>query len=305
MRALSTARAWLGARFAGHADPGPLWLCRTLIAAAALVRTNDLLRPLIELDHHRWVHGVEYAPWLEGIEPPRLAVGLSPGLGVLVTPVFAACLVVLRGGAALSLLAGLWPRTSALLLGASGYALMAADRFRYLHHLHLLWTSCLLLALVPWSQRPLPAWPVTLIRWQVLVIYAASGIAKLDPRWLDGSTVSQLAEARLIAPQLVSWLGAPLLSQLACATELLLVPLLIWPRTRWLGIAVALAFHLATDAFMTVSTFPVVMIALVLTFAPPRRAGPAPASSPDAANALGDVDGHAVDGERLLVRREP
>jgi hypothetical protein len=302
-------RGELSARFAGSADPGPLWLCRTLIAAAALVRTSDVLRPLIELDHHRWVHGVEFAPWAEGIEPPRLAVGLLPGLGVLATPVLASMLVVLRGGAALSLLVGLWPRASALLLGVSGYALMASDRFRYLHHLHLLWTSCLLLALVPWSARPLPKWPLTLIRWQVLVIYAASGVAKLDPQWLDGSTLEQLAAHRLIDPGVVEVVGAPLLAQLTCATELILVPLLMWPRTRWVGIALAIAFHLSTDTVMVVSTFPVVMIALVVTFAPTRRERTRAASSLDAEDEPGGAPSggrdDVADRERLLVRREP
>lgn len=266
--------------FSGTIDPRPLLVCRTLISLVVLVRTHDALRPLVDLDHHRWVHGLEFAPWSEPTEMPRLAVGLFPGAALLLWPPIAGALVITRTAAAVTMLVGVAPRASALALGLSGYALMAADRFRYLHHMHLLWTTCLLLALVPELHtrtgspllpRIVPRWPVTLLRLHVLVIYAASGVAKLRGPWLDGTTIAELTRLGLVDASVVSALGAANVGRLTCALELLLVPLLAIPRTRAIGVALALAFHLATSQLMMVSVFPVIMAALLVLFLEPRR----------------------------------
>lgn len=275
--------AW-AAVFGGEVDGRVLGVVRTLVALCALVRTSDVLRPIVDLDHHAWVQGLEFAPWSDVVMEPRLAVPMVPGLEVLLAAPIAGALVVVRTASALAMLVGALPRLSAFVLGTSGYLLMAADRFRYLHHMHLLYTTCLLLALAPqggWTLRralesvPVPRWPVSLLRFHVLVIYLASGLAKLEPRWLDGTTINRLVDARLMDAALVDALGAVPIAWLVLLVELGLVLLLAWPKTRAFGVVVGLLFHAATALFMMVSIFPVLMGALLLLFidVPLARAG--------------------------------
>lgn len=271
-------KARLEALLAGTVDPRGYAALRVALALLVLARSNDALRPLVAMDHHAWVSGLEGAPWSDPVEAPSLDVSLVPGLGLALTPWLAATLVVLRTAGAITLLVGLFPRASSLLVGVSGYALMAADRFRYLHHLHLLWVTCMLLALAPsggaWSldrrdrSSAAPRWPLCILRFHVLVIYAASGLAKLDAGWLDGTMLRELAAARLVDPHLIAAVGAVPLAWSVALVELLLVPALAWPRTRPVGLVIGVVFHLATAQWMMVSTFPATMILLLGTFLP-------------------------------------
>lgn len=275
MRALTAS---LLARFEGAVSPWAYVVLRIGAALLVLVRTTDWLAPFVRLDHHGWVRGIEYAPWVERAQEPRLVEPLVPGLGWLVAPGVASVLVVSRVALAFLLLFGVAPRFSAGVLAIVGWSLMAADRFRYLHHLHLLWVICALVALCPSGERlaprrttgaaDVPRWPLQLVRLQTLVVYAASGAAKLRADFLDGSTLEQIASIGLVDRAFVGAVGAVPLSIGVAALELALVPLLAWRRTRVLGVVVALAFHATTAATMLVSTFPLQMALLLTAFLP-------------------------------------
>jgi hypothetical protein len=264
----------------GTIDPLPYAILRIAIATTVLLRTTDWLAPIADLDHHAWVDGIEDAPWSEVVLEPRLRAPLVPGLDVLAGGTPAGIAVVLRTALAAFLVTGLFPRATAALLATVGWSIMAADRFRYLHHLHLLWVACALLALAPsgdrLSLRPRsatssPRWPIQLVRLQALVIYGAAAIAKLRGDWLDGSTIAHLARAGLVDRRLVEAVGAPAIAVAAVAVELALVPLLAIRRTRLAGISLALAFHAVTGATMLLSTFPWTMAVLLVAFAPWRE----------------------------------
>lgn len=281
------------ARFDGEVSPMPYAIFRVGLALLVLVRTSDVLAPLVALDHHVWVHGLEHAPWSDPVLGPRLLVPLVPGLAVAGAPAVAAVLVVVRVLAAFAVLVGLGGRPMALALALSGWTLMAADRFQYLHHVQLLWLSCVMLALMPAGERlapfartvrdRVPKWPLVVARYHLLVVYAAAGVAKLTGDWLSGRDVTALADAGLVSRDLVASLGAQLVAVLSCAVELALVPLLAWPKTRVLGVAVGIAFHVATAATMMVSVFPGVMVLHLLLFLPwaERPSAEAPWTAPE------------------------
>jgi hypothetical protein len=260
------------------------------------VRTSDLLRPILDLDHHRWVRGFEYAPSSEQVIAPALHSPLlpMPALGDTVTTI----LVHARTILALLLVTGIRPRIAALLLGLVGYLLMAADRFRYLHHLHLLWLTCLLVGIAPCGDRgslehvfrrpapnpTVPRWPLQVLRFHALVIYASAGVAKLRGDWLDGSTLAGLERIQLVGGGLWSWLvdqlGRPTLAITSSVIELSLVPLLAIRRTRIAGIVLGLAFHAFISETMMVSTFGATMALYLLLFAPWREQATKPAVQP-------------------------
>lgn len=281
-------RARLNALFDGRVASAPYLVFRTGVALLVLVRTTTWLAPVVDLDHHHWVTGLEYAPWLEHSVPPVLHSPLVPLLPAL-SAVVATVLVVVRTWLAVTLLFGVLPRTSAGLLALVGYGLIAVDRYRYLHHLHLLWISCAWLALVPplpWSLRSTqPRWPLQLLRFQALVVYAAGGLAKLRSDFLDGTTFGVMSDLHLFEPPLGPLLATSpqLRAPIAigtCVTELALVPLLAWPRTRWLGIALGLLLHIGISESMIVSTFSLQMALYLMLFAPWRDTHP-PRNSPE------------------------
>jgi hypothetical protein len=194
---------------------------------------------------------------------------------------------------ALLLLIGLWPRATALLLASIGYGLMALDRYRYFHHLHLLWLSCGLLALCPSHaalsvhahaarpRREQARWPLQLLRLQALIVYAAAGSAKLDADWLSGRTLAVLERLDLVGGAL--WLharttfGGAALASAVAFVELALVGLLAWRRTRLVGVALGLALHVTLARAMLLSTFSLQMSLYLLLFLPwPEQPSRAP-----------------------------
>ncbi|NIS28856.1 MAG: HTTM domain-containing protein, partial [Actinobacteria bacterium] len=203
----------LAALFGGWVSPWPFAILRVGLAAIVLLRTTVF--DWLPMDHHGWVAGLEYHPPVDAAEPPAFHSPLWPFLPPLGAGLTAA-LVWARTALATLLLVGVRPRIVAAALALLGYGLMAADRTRYLHHLHLLWLSVGLLALTPCGERlaPLrrlrwlgdgktprrwvPRWSLQLLRFHVLVVYAAAGAAKLDPRWLSGRTLAELHDAGLL-----------------------------------------------------------------------------------------------------------
>jgi vitamin K-dependent gamma-carboxylase-like protein len=275
----------------GTVSPWPLAVFRTGLALLILVRTTDLLRPWVDLDHHQWVHGLEYLPSIEAISPPALHSPLIPFFPPIGTAA-ATLLVWARTLLAVVLLLGIRPRLTAGLLGLAGAGLVCADRYRYLHHLYLLWVSCGWLAFAPSAERlsverlfrsglaRVPRWSLQLLRAQLLVAYAAAGLAKLRLSWLSGRTLVSMARAGLVGGPLWTRLlgvsGARPIALTIVVTELLLVPLLAWRRTRVAGVLVGLCLHAAMSSMMMLSTFGAQMALLLLLFLPWAETGARP-----------------------------
>jgi hypothetical protein len=281
MRA-SLARCWR-ATFEGDTRTTPFVAFRIGLSLLILLRTTNLADSWLALDHFRWTRGLEYLPAAEAVSEPRLFSPLLP-LPML-SETWITALVHVRTGLAVALLVGLWPRLSALALFVIGYGLMALDRYRYFHHMHLLWTSCLWIALLPtvrsvslsacWSgssQQRAPRWALSLLRAQALIIYLAAGLAKLQPSWLSGAALDAAARAGLVGGAL--WetardlLGIRGVASLLALSELSIVLLLSLRRARPWGIALGIALHVGLEESMLVSTFGAQMVLYLLMFLP-------------------------------------
>lgn len=224
------------AAFAGTAPALPLALARVALGAIALVRTTDVGRGVIAMNHHTWMKGIEYAPNVDPVAAPALVSPLVWGASL--SPTGTWLLVAVRTLSAITLLFGVRARTSAALLALSGLWLMAADRYRYLHHLLVLFSIAALFAFVPSAERLslenwlkvrvrsargtsnsghpsgsppapgsspapevarfVPRWSLQLLRVYCAAVYFASGVAKLRPGWLSGQTLQDLERVTLI-----------------------------------------------------------------------------------------------------------
>lgn len=277
---------------AGEVSPTYFAVLRIGLAATLLVRQSDWLAPWFEFEHHRWVTGLDFATGF-GVEP-RLESPLA--LGIAFGPWWTTTLVYMRTVLALILLVGVRARATALLLALVSFALLWADRYRYFHHLYLLYLAIACSCLAPlgsrfsldgwirrlWQRRHeksrarllASAWPLQAIRALTLSVYASAGLGKLSDQWLSGENLRWLTTMGLLSGPLWEWLsanfGMAALAIGACATELALPVLLAVRRTRGLGLGVAVSFHALISSSMWVSSFGFQMLLLLGAFAVKR-----------------------------------
>jgi len=161
------------------------------------------------------------------------------------------------------------------------------DQTTYLNHIYLVCLVSFLMALVPahralsvdtwiWPNRAAsvaPAWALWLLRFQIAIPYTYGGIAKLNPDWLQGEPVrmwlARRASDPLVGPYMTSEWTVGLIAYGGLLFDLAIVPMLLWRRTRLLGYALALAFHLTNAYLFNIGIFPWFMIAATLLFFPP------------------------------------
>jgi hypothetical protein len=129
------------------------------------------------------------------------------------------------------------------------------------------------------------------------IVYFYAGLAKLTSSdWLHGRPMDFYLSNHPEFPLVGAWFDEKAVSNLAAYAgmffDLTIVPLLLWPRTRRLGIVLAVAFHLSNSLMFDIEIFPWLAIVATLLFLPPswpRLAGQwarltpesAPAARPD------------------------
>ena len=228
------------------------------------------------------------------------------------------------GLAAASLVVGFRSRLSAALFFATFSYAELADKTTYLNHYYLVSLLTLLLAFMPagavWSLDArragrsavqVGAWCYGLLRAQLAVVYVYAGIAKLGEDWLFcaeplASWLPNYAETPLIGPLLAERWLAFVLSYFGAAYDLLIVPLLLWKRTRKPAYAAVLVFHVTTWALFPIGVFSLVMIAATTVFFEPSwpRRLHASLRQPPAGPALGKLSpiGGVLAAAYLLVQ---
>jgi len=186
--------------------------------------------------------------------------------------------------AALIALGFLYRLAAALFFVAFTYVFLL-EQARYLNHFYLISLISLLLACVPahamWSldslrwrsrDRTVPAWSLWLLRFQVAIPYVYGGIAKLNSDWLRGeplrSWLAGRSDLAIIGPWLTSEWVIWLFVYGGLLLDLCVVPLVVWRRTRLLGLGLAASFHLLNSQLFTIGVFPPMMMAATLLFLP-------------------------------------
>ena len=154
------------------------------------------------------------------------------------------------------------------------------DQATYLNHFYLISLISFLMIFLPlncagsvdaklWPRirrATAPAWTLWLLRFQVGIAYTFGGIAKINGDWLRGEPMrGWLAERWGQAPSepaviFFSWGGM--------LFDLLIVPALLWHRTRIPAFLAALFFHFSNDQMFQIGVFPWFMVAGTLLFMP-------------------------------------
>ncbi|MGH0036053.1 MAG: HTTM domain-containing protein [Myxococcota bacterium] len=262
-------------------DPGPLVFFRIAFGLLMLWEVGRYFS-------HGWIGRLYVEPdfafkymgfeWLEPWPGPGMWIHFA-GLGV--------CALGIATGTAYRLCA--W----GFLVGFTYVFLL--DQALYLNHFYLIcWLAFWLACLSPhrWmsvdarrrragARQPLrlaPAWWLVLLRVQVAAVYLYAGIAKLDGDWLAGSPLSLWIdwpdtwafEALAGWPPPAVW-GPRVMAWAGLGIDLLVVPGLLWRRTRAVAFGCAVAFHLTNAWLFSIGVFPWLMIAATALFLPPER----------------------------------
>lgn len=198
---------------------------------------------------------------------------------------------------------GLFYRTAALLFFLGFTYTFLLEQARYLNHFYLVAILSLLLVFVPAHRafsldalrRPelrsdtTPAWSVWLLRAQLGIVYVYAALAKLNQDWLAGEPMRSRLARRDDYPVLGAvaheeW-AVHFFSYGGILFNLLVVPALLWRRTRVAAFVVATGFHLMNAWIYTIGIFPWLMIAATTIFFEPdwprRAAGRARRLVPD------------------------
>lgn len=113
-----------------------------------------------------------------------------------------------------------------------------------------------------------------LLRVQLAIPYFYGGLAKLNYDWLHGMPMQLWLSRRTHLPYIGEWVAhesAPLFFAYAgLLYDLLVVPALLWRRTRLIAYLASLAFHLTNHVLWDIGIFPWFMIGATLLFFPPR-----------------------------------
>jgi vitamin K-dependent gamma-carboxylase len=183
--------------------------------------------------------------------------------------------------------AGFLYRLSAALFFLGFTYCFLLDQAPYLNHFYLVCLLSFLLVFVPahrafsvdvwlWPHvrsRVAPAWALWLLRAQMAIVYVFGGIAKLSPDWFRGEPMRAWMAARTDFPLLGRYFteewAVYTASYGSLLLDLLIVPALLWRRTRWLAFSVAVLFHLSNAHLFSIGVFPWLGIATTTLFLSP------------------------------------
>ena len=120
----------------------------------------------------------------------------------------------------------------------------------------------------------MPRWVLLILILQVWIVYTYASIAKLYPDWLDASMPALLMEGKkhywLIGDFLQQTWVHWAIAYTGIFFDLLIVPLMLWKRTRLLGFAISVFFHLFNSIVFQIGIFPYMSIAFALFFFSPE-----------------------------------
>ncbi len=117
-------------------------------------------------------------------------------------------------------------------------------------------------------------WVLLILIFQVWIVYTFASVAKMYPHWLDASMPGLLMASKsnfwlvgdLLQKSWVHWT----IAYTGIFFDLLIVPLMLWKRTRMLGFIISIFFHLFNSFIFHIGIFPYMSIAFALFFFSPE-----------------------------------
>lgn len=198
-------------------------------------------------------------------------------------PLTVRLLLAVVAAAGLALALGWRTRISAAVLLVSFGWIELIDATTYLNHYWFVTLMATLAVVAPLGAAhsldarrrggptPVAVGWVWLVRFQVGIVYASAGLAKLQPDWLLRALPLRLwLPARAGLPVVGGLLDLPatahVLSVAGAAFDVSIVALLLWKRTRFVAWLALVAFHVSTWILFPIGVFPWLMIGVSTVF---------------------------------------
>lgn len=174
-------------------------------------------------------------------------------------------------------------------LSMIAYALMwtcvyLMQKSSYNNHYYLMMLLCWIMAFLPanrWfsvdaeinpkiKSPSMPRWVILILILQVWIVYTYASVAKFYPDWLNAT-----APALFMAGKQDYWLIGDFLqlkwvhwciAYVGIFFDLLIIPLLLWKRTRLAAFLISIFFHLFNSIVFQIGIFPYMSMAFALFF---------------------------------------
>ncbi len=214
-------------------------------------------------------------PWIEPL-PGGLMYVHFLGLGLLAT----------------FIILGLWYRISAVLFFLGFTYVFLLDQANYLNHFYLVCWVSFMMIFVPANRaasldvvrRPslrvatVPFWPQIMICSMIGIAYFFGGVAKINSDWLHGEPMRTWLAGSTDFPVIGQYFTEPwapyFFSYGGLLFDLLIVPLLLWRRTRLFAVIMIVSFHLTNFQLFSIGIFPWFMLFATPMFFPPKTLRP-------------------------------
>ena len=195
------------------------------------------------------------------------------------------------------------------LMGLAGLAVMVGYKYRwsmglytvmwscvylmqkssYNNHYYLLMLLCLLMCILPAhryyaldaAQQPeqrsisMPRWCLWLMIFQLWIVYTYASIAKWYPDWISTKVPENLMAARAHYLLIGDWLQQHWvhisITWIGILFDLLIIPALLWRRTRMLAFLLSIYFHIFNSIVFQIGIFPYLSLAFALFFFPAEK----------------------------------
>lgn len=179
-------------------------------------------------------------------------------------------------------------RVSMFIYALMWTAVYLMQKSSYNNHYYLMMLLCWIMVFLPanrWfsldaRQNPaikspaMPRWVLLVLILQVWIVYTFASVAKFYPDWLDASMTALLMAGKddywLIGDFLqLNWVHW-CIAYVGILFDLLIVPLMLWKRTRLAGFIISVFFHLFNSIIFQIGIFPYMSIAFALFFFSPE-----------------------------------
>ncbi|AXT51619.1 hypothetical protein D1818_12520 [Aquimarina sp. BL5] len=174
-----------------------------------------------------------------------------------------------------------WSMIAYTVLWAGVYYMQKSS---YNNHYYLLLLLCILMSTLPagnyfsidvkknpaLKRISMPRWCILFIIIQLWIVYTYASVAKLYPDWLDYTVARNLMLSRANYPivgELLQqhWTHVSI-TYFGILFDLLIIPLLLWRRTRLTAFIISIFFHLFNSIVFQIGIFPYLSLAFTVFF---------------------------------------
>ncbi len=180
-------------------------------------------------------------------------------------------------------------RLSMFFYGLMWTGVYLMQKSSYNNHYYLLMLLCIIFTFLPahrwlsidaWRNKKIrsismPRWVWLVIVGQLWLVFTYASVAKMYPDWLDGTLPAILMKGKkdywLVGEFLQQGWIRYAIAYFGLLFDLLIIPALLWKRTRLIAFIAAVFFHLFNSFIFHIGIFPYLSLAFSLFFFPSEK----------------------------------